>query len=171
MDRLKTFKWYFIIFALFFSATWLLTSGVAMKKSNEVVYKTDFASPAVNITSSTANGGKVHLTGKVTNNTDSAIGLKYLKFDFFDENGAYLGTKSQELKNFHPGETNNIDVSTMFSHTNVGDVKVSLADSKPEDVTNSVFGNMFGDINNSQYKDLYTIFGGLLFLCLILPPW
>ena len=175
MERMKTFKWYLIIFVLFVGATWLLTDFAMMRPSKDVTYKTDFNSPAVSITSAAAKGGKVHLTGKVTNNTDSIIALKYLKFDFFDDKGIYLGTTSQELKNFHAGETNNIDVSTMFGYTDVGDVKVSLADSKPENVTNSIFGNMFNDIYdntfNSEYRDWYIIFGGLLFIYLILPPW
>jgi len=128
MDRLKTFKWYFIIFASFFLVLWLLTEGVSWHPYKNLKYEIDFDSPALTISEAKGASNHGYIKGKITNDTSNIIDMGYIQFDFYDKEGTYLGTEFQELKNFNIGESNNVNINFDYNYQNVDAVKITIVD-------------------------------------------
>jgi len=131
MDRMKTFWRYFIVFVLFYliinGLTYLSTRPTYTKLNS---YELEVFSPKVTITEAKNKYSGGYIEGTVENNTNSIINLGYLKFEFYDEDEAYVGTEFKELKYFNVGETQNFRIEHTYKQ--VDNVIISLQSDKTE---------------------------------------
>ena len=132
MDRIKTFKWYFIIFTAFFLVCSILTYAVMIRPNKALKYEITFDSPNLIITETEDRYTYGHINGEIKNNTENRINQKYLKFEFYNERGTYLGTKYKELKYFTVNET--IKFNIEYDYENSDSVKISLIDEQSKKV-------------------------------------
>jgi len=133
MARMKTFFIYLILFVAFYLLTDILIYFSTKDNYKDLTnYEITVSSPEIQITEYKASYSKGHISGIATNNTDKLIDKIILKFDFYNDNGSYMGTKYEEMKYFNIGE--NIKFTVNFGYEKVESVKISLADEIPSSI-------------------------------------
>jgi len=95
-------------------------------------YEITVSTPEIKITEYKASYSKGHISGVATNNTGKLIDNTVLKFDFYNDNGSYLGTKYNEIKLFNVGENANFTVN--FGYEKVESVKISIVEEIPRNI-------------------------------------
>lgn len=80
--------------------------------------------PKIEITDSKVSKNKGYISGKATNNTGTLIKELKIKFDFYNEDGKFLGSEYKEIDYFHVNEVVNFDVK--YYYQNVNEFKVSI---------------------------------------------
>ena len=164
MERIKKFFIYFIIFIAIYLFVDLFTN-ISMKEKYDDInnYQININSPKITIMEGKRTYSHGYIKGNILNDTGEHIKDKYLQFDFYNENGAYLGTESEEIKYFNVGETINFDIN--YEYNNVNKIKISFVDEviKPEKNTFNIF-----DVEDETLKIALPI-GIILGLYAILP--
>lgn len=128
---MKKFWRYFFIFILAYTIINGLTYLATIKTYNNInSYTIECGEPEVVIAEAKSAYSGGYIEGTVTNNTDSIMNLKYLRFEFFNENGTYLGTEFKELKYFNVGEEQKFEIEHTYKQ--VADVTIDLVDEKNE---------------------------------------
>lgn len=87
-------------------------------------YEILFEEPIVEITESKAAKNKGYIQGYTTNNTGEIINNITIRFDFYDKNGTYMGTKYKEIDIFNATEKVNFDIK--YEYKNVSEIKISI---------------------------------------------
>ena len=80
--------------------------------------------PKIEITDSKVSKNKGYISGKATNNTGTLIKELKIKFDFYNEDGNFLGSEYKEIDYFNVNEVVNFDVK--YYYQNVNEFKVSI---------------------------------------------
>lgn len=140
MERMKKFFLYFVIFIAFFLFVELFTNLQVRENFQDVNnYEVAITSPKISITESMASKNSGYIKGNITNDTGEHIRDKYLQFEFYDKDGIYLGTESQQMKYFNVNETASFDIA--YKYKNVDRIKISFGDKiiKPYNNNYSIF--------------------------------
>lgn len=87
-------------------------------------YEILFEEPIVEITESKAAKNKGYIQGYTTNNTGEIINNITIRFDFYDKNGTYMGTKYKKIDIFNATEKVNFDIK--YEYKNVSEIKISI---------------------------------------------
>ena len=131
MDTVKKFIKYAIILIIGYVLINILTYGiVANTYYNVNDYQILAESPSITITESKATRINGYVVGKVTNNTDALIYNKYLRMNFYNQNGQYLGSNYVELSNFQSGKT--LEFRTNYRYLKVASYTIDVTDQKVE---------------------------------------
>ena len=105
MDRMKTnFKWVLIIIAFFFLSNLAINWIINDSYRDMASFKVETGFPKITISESKKTNVNGYIVGKITNNTGARIDDKYIKFDFYNKNGTYVGTDYVEIDNLKTGE-------------------------------------------------------------------
>lgn len=147
MGTLKKFRIYFLLFVGFFIFVSFFTN-LAMKESFEDItnHEININSPQIVVTESKASYSSGYIRGMITNDTGEHIKDKYLQFDFYDKDGIYVGTESQEIKYFNVNEKVNFDIN--YTYQNVNKIKISFVDEVTKLGTNNY--NIFNFTEEEQ---------------------
>jgi len=133
MARIKTFFIYLILFVILYLFVDLMVYFSTKDNYKDLTnYEITMSSPEIQITEYKASYSKGHITGTATNNTSQLIDKIILKFDFYNENGSYMGTKYEEIKYFNVGEKAKFTVN--FGYEKIENVKISLAEEIPSNI-------------------------------------
>lgn len=140
MGTIKKFRTYLLLFIVMFLFIGLFTN-IAMRENfvditNHIRLVT---SPKIVITESKASYSRGYIKGNITNDTGEHIKDKYLQFDFYDKDGIYVGTKTQEIKYFNVEEKISFDIDYEFQ--NVEKINIDFVDEviKPKSKISSLF--------------------------------
>lgn len=127
MEKIKEFFIYFLMFiALYIFVTVLTNFSMKEKFKNIQDIQISVNSPQIFIEESKATDSRGYVKGNIVNDTGEHIKDKYLQFDFYNKNGAYVGTEVQEIKYFNVKEKVNFDIQ--YNYNNVNNIKISLVD-------------------------------------------
>lgn len=127
MKTMKKFFTYLIIFVLlYFIFDFLMILGTKGLSKDITNYTIDSNLAKVEITQSNATYSNINISGNITNNKDKLINKLYVRTEFYNGNGKYIGSEYKEIKNLNVGETQNFDLS--YNYTNVGSFKVSTSE-------------------------------------------
>ncbi len=128
MKTIKKFWIYFLLFiGLFLFVGFFKELG--LKKEEEKYfsnYKILKSSPVIMVKETGVSSRGGFLKGYVLNETGEHIKDKFIQFDFYDEYGDYLGTKSKEIKYFNVNEKINFDIS--FDYRDVNEITIDFVD-------------------------------------------
>lgn len=80
--------------------------------------------PKIEITDSKVSKNKGYISGKATNNTGTLIKELKIKFDFYNEEGNFLGSEYKEIDYFNVNEI--VDFDVKYYYQNVNEFKVSI---------------------------------------------
>ena len=80
--------------------------------------------PAIEITESKVTNSKGYIQGNVTNNTGELIRNLRLKFDFYNEQGKFIGAEYKTIEVFNISERLNFDIQ--YEYENVNEIKISI---------------------------------------------
>ena len=80
--------------------------------------------PVINITESKVAKNKGYIQGNATNNTGAIITNLTIKFDFYNENGKYLGSEYHEIRPFNVEEKSRFDIQ--YQYDEVAEIKISV---------------------------------------------
>ena len=165
MGTVKKFRTYLLIFLATFLFVELFTNIVMKEKFTDITnYEINVTSPKVSVTESKASYSSGYIKGNITNDTGEHIKDKYLQFDFYDKDGIYVGTESQEIKYFNVSEKISFDIN--YKYKNVNRIEIGFVDEiiKPKSNVPSIFNI---NIQDEELKLALPIALGLG-LCLIL---
>jgi len=81
-------------------------------------------SPAIEITESKVAKDKGYIEGTATNNTGALINNLSLKFDFYNEQGKYIGTEYHRIETFNATEKSKFNIK--YEYENVKEIKISI---------------------------------------------
>ena len=81
-------------------------------------------SPKIEVTESKVAKNKGYIKGKITNNTDELIKNLKVKFDFYDEQGKFVGAESKSEEIFNVSETVSFDIK--YEYENISEIKISV---------------------------------------------
>ena len=166
METIKKFRTYLLIFVAIFLFVELFTN-LSMKEKfvNITNHEINVTSLKVNITESKASYSRGYIKGNITNDTGEHIKDKYLQFDFYDEDGIYVGTESQEIKYFNVEEKISFEIDYEFQ--NVKKIKIDLVDEvvKPK---NKLLEGLNSQIEEKNLKIAIPIVA-VLMLYVIIP--
>lgn len=81
-------------------------------------------SPKIEVTESKVAKNKGYIKGKITNNTDELIKNLKVKFDFYDEQGKFVGTEYKTEEIFNVSETVSFDIK--YEYENISEIKISV---------------------------------------------
>lgn len=87
-------------------------------------YEILFEKPLVEITESKAANNKGYIQGYTANNTGEIIKNLTIRFDFYDKNDTYVGTKYKKIDIFNATEKVNFDIK--YEYKNVSEIKISI---------------------------------------------
>jgi len=133
MARIKTFFIYLILFVILYLFVDLMVYFSTKDNYKDLTnYEILVPSPEIRITEYKASYSKGHISGTATNNAGKLIDKIILKFDFYNENGSYMGTKYEEIKYFNVGETSKFTVN--FGYKKIESVKISLVEEIPSNI-------------------------------------
>ncbi len=106
----KLFKYFLMFIALFLFVE--LVTNFAMKErfNNLPEYKINVTSPKIEVTENKASSYSGYIKGTITNDTGEHLRNKFLQFDFYDKDGIYLGTETQEIKIFNINEKSSFNI-------------------------------------------------------------
>lgn len=165
MKTVKKLWMYFFMFIGFFVFCTFLTNITMREQYNDITnYEIKDTSPQISVKECKAIYTSGYMNGSVTNDTGDLIPLKYLKVNFYDADGIYLGSEYKELKNFYPDETINFDIN--YNYNNVNKVELSLTDNMTNNNKDSWIINP--DISEETINIALPI-AGVILLWYILP--
>ena len=137
MDTLKNIIKFTLLLIIVYILVNLLAYAFISKTYNNISdYDILVDSPTITITESRGTRINGYVTGKIRNNTESTITGQYIRLNFYNTNGQYVGTNYIELDNFKQGKT--LEFRTSYNYLKVSkftvDVtseKVDVKDSRP----------------------------------------
>ena len=140
MEKIKEFFTYFLIFIAFYIFATVLTNFAMRERFNNIDnIKIGITSPKITVEESKSTNSRGYVKGNIVNDTGEHIKDKYLQFDFYNKNGAYIGTEVQEIKYFNVEEKVNFDIQ--YNYNNVNNIKISFVDEVVKKEVSS--GNIF----------------------------
>ena len=127
MSTVKKFFKYFLLFIGFFLFVQICTN-VSMKERYNNVTKNiiNISSPVITIEESKAAYTHGFIKGTIENDTGTHIKDKFLQFDFYDKDGFYVGTETQEIKYFNVGEK--IKFNIEYKYVNIDKIEINFVD-------------------------------------------
>lgn len=81
-------------------------------------------SPKIEITECKTSKSKGYIKGKATNDTGELINDLEIQFDFYNEQGKFIGSKSNKVEIFNSTEIINFDIK--HEYKNVAEIKISV---------------------------------------------
>ena len=81
-------------------------------------------SPVIEITESKVAKNKGYIEGTATNETTEMINNLIIRFDFYNEQGTYVGSKYKEVEIFNASEKVKFDIQ--YDYKNVAEIKISI---------------------------------------------
>lgn len=81
-------------------------------------------SPVIEITESKVAKNKGYIEGTVTNNTDEMMNNLNIRFDFYNEQGNFVGSKNKEIEIFNATEKMNFNIK--YDYEEVNQIKISV---------------------------------------------
>ena len=131
MGTLKKFWKYFLMFIALFLLISFLTN-YEMRENYKYIkdYEIKTLSPEIMVDEFKTSSTNGHIKGNVTNNSGEYFENKFLKINFFDKDGIYLGSEYKELKYFHNNEVIKFDIE--FRYKNVVKATLEITDIKQE---------------------------------------
>ena len=87
-------------------------------------YQVLVESPLIEITESKVAKNKGYIEGTVKNNTGAMINDLSIRFDFYNSQGAHIGTKLEEIGIFNATEKLRFDVQ--YEYKDVAEIKISI---------------------------------------------
>lgn len=125
--NMKTIITYIKLFLLLFIIVGLLTHFAMKEKYLDITnYTVNVASPKVTIDESKATYSNGYIKGKILNDTGEHLKDKCLQFAFYDKDGIYLGTKTEEIKYFNVNEEVKFNID--YNYRNVGRIDLEFKD-------------------------------------------
>lgn len=147
MLKIKNYFKFLILFLLFFLFVEVLTN-IQMRERYENVlnYTVNVSSPKVIVEESKASYYSGYIFGYITNDTGKHIKDRYLQFNFYDNDGMYVGTEVKEIKYFNVDEKVKFDIQ--YNYKNVNRIEIIFTDNvvKPQTKTSKIFSII--DINS-----------------------
>lgn len=164
MAKIKKFFLYFLMFIAVYIFVTILTN-FSMKENFKDIQniQVGVSSPKILIEESKATNTHGYIKGNITNDTGEHIKDKFLQFDFYNKNGLYVGTKSQEIKYFNVNEKVNFDIT--YNYENVNSIKISFVD---EVIKKEISSVKFFELTEEE-KNLAISFATIISLYAILP--
>ena len=130
MGTFKKLIKYIILFTLFFLFVGVMKEiPFNNKEKNEeymMNYNVKVDSPLILVEKSRTTNKGGYINGYILNNTEEHIKDKYMQFDFYDEDGRYLGTQTKEIKYFNVKEKINFDIQ--YNYEDVGRIDIDFVD-------------------------------------------
>ena len=81
-------------------------------------------SPEIQITESKVAKNKGYIEGTATNDTGEMMKNTKIRFDFYNEQGTYVGSKCKEIGIFNATEKAKFDIK--YEYKNVAEIKISV---------------------------------------------
>lgn len=81
-------------------------------------------SPVIEITESKVAKNKGYIEGTATNETAEMINNLIIRFDFYNEQGTYVGSKYKEVEIFNASEK--VKFNIQYDYKNVSEIKISI---------------------------------------------
>ncbi len=81
-------------------------------------------SPVIEITESKVSKTKGYIQGNITNDTGELIRNLRVKFDFYNEQGKYVGSENKTIDVFNISERLNFDIK--YEYKDVSEIKISI---------------------------------------------
>lgn len=81
-------------------------------------------SPVIEVTESKVAKNKGYIQGTATNDTGELISNINLKFDFYNENGKFVGSEYKLIEVFNATEQVKFDIR--YQYENVAEIKISM---------------------------------------------
>lgn len=81
-------------------------------------------SPVIEVTESKVAKNKGYIQGTATNDTGELISNINLKFDFYNENGKFVGSEYKLIEVFNATEQVKFDIK--YQYENVAEIKISI---------------------------------------------
>jgi len=135
MDTVKKFIKYAIWLIIGYILVNVMTYAFIAKMYNNISdYNILVESPNITIIESKRTRINGYVIGRVTNNTDAMITEKYIRINFFNNAGQYVGTNYVELNSFQTGRT--IEFRSDYNYLKVNSFTIDLTDKKVETAVN-----------------------------------
>lgn len=133
MKRMKKFLLYFLLFiGLYIFVELIINLGLQGNRKKVISYEIKNTSLPINITECSASKFSGNIKGTITNNTEQMMQNKRINFNFYNDNGTYLGTKTQVINYFNVQEKVNFDITAKCE--NINKIEIELVDNlKQED--------------------------------------
>lgn len=81
-------------------------------------------SPVIEVTESKVAKNRGYIQGTATNDTGTLISNVNLKFDFYNENGKFVGSEYKLIEVFNATEQVKFDIK--YQYENVAEIKISI---------------------------------------------
>ncbi len=153
MDRMKTFGMYalwiiaFFFFSVIVSNVLIENSYTDLKSNIEIASSEDGIK--IETTEVKTNKMQGFFKGKVTNNSNKTIPLRFMRIKSYSSGGSLLQTKYIRLENLEPGETR--EFSARFDVGDIDRYEVDYVDEMPDDRT--FLDKMFENVNKFLKSD------------------
>jgi len=85
-------------------------------------------SPEIQITESKVAKNKGYIQGTATNDTGEIINNISIRFDFYNTQGAYVGSKYKKIDIFNATEKVKFDID--YEYQNIAEIKISIINEK-----------------------------------------
>jgi len=110
-----------VVYVLVELSVYFLTKPYYKDMNNyEILVK----SPVIQITESKVAKNKGYIEGTATNETAEMINNLIIRFDFYNEQGTYVGSKYKEVEIFNASEKVKFDIQ--YDYKNVAEIKISI---------------------------------------------
>ena len=127
MSRMKTFRKYLIWFLLFYAFVSLMSYGfIRTTYVTMDSYNIDFDSPKVTIDDAKVTKVNGYIHGRVTNNTDTDLGNKYIKVDLISKTGNVITSRYIDISNLKKDEER--EIKARFNAENIKEFNMTLVD-------------------------------------------
>ena len=81
-------------------------------------------SPVIEITESKVSKSKGYIQGNITNDTGELMRNLRVKFDFYNEQGKYIGSENKTIDVFNISERLNFDIK--YEYDDVNEIRISI---------------------------------------------
>lgn len=81
-------------------------------------------SPVIEITESKVSKSKGYIQGNITNDTGELMRNLRVKFDFYNEQGKYIGSENKTIDVFNISERLNFDIK--YEYEDVNEIRISI---------------------------------------------
>ena len=81
-------------------------------------------SPVIEITESKVSKSKGYIQGNITNDTGELMRNLRVKFDFYNEQGKYVGSENKTIDVFNISERLNFDIK--YEYDDVNEIRISI---------------------------------------------
>ena len=164
----KLFRYFLMFMALFIFVE--IGTNFSMKErfNNEPVLRINIQSPKIEITENKASNISGYLKGSITNDTGEHLRNKYIQFDFYNKDGIYVGTKSEEIKIFNVNEKSSFNIE--YKYANINRIEISFVDEIQKIEKNkTMLGKLFNFEEDENIKKIAIPVGLFLGIYAILP--